>query len=105
MPLADMLLASVFKTYSGFSSRRFTTDVQAVMRDGLIDSSPHFNSTNRYIADPDLTPLLKSLIEVSASPWVPLSPILRQTPLVSRHPLTLVGTTINGVKSGNVRHG
>lgn len=68
LPLADMLLASVFKTYSGFSSRRFTTDVQAVMRDGLIDSSPHFNSTNRYIADPDLTPLLKSLIEVSASP-------------------------------------
>lgn len=68
LPLSDMLFAAVFKTYSGFSSRRFTTDVQTAVRDGLIDHAPHFNSTNRYIADPILTPLLKSLIELSASP-------------------------------------
>ncbi len=68
LPLADMLFAATFKTYSGFSSRRFATDVQTAMRDGLIDHAPHFNSTNRYLADPALTPLLKSLIELSASP-------------------------------------
>ena len=68
LPLADMLFAATFKVYSGFSSRRFTSDVQAAMQSGLIDHAPHFNSTNRYLADPTLTPLLKSLIEASASP-------------------------------------
>ncbi len=68
LPLADMLFAATFKVYSGFSSRRFTSDIQAALQDGLIDHVPHFNSTNRYLADPALTPLLKSLIEASASP-------------------------------------
>ena len=68
LPLSDMLFAATFKVYSGFSSRRFTSDIQTAMRDGLVDSAPHFNSTNRYLADPALTPLLKSLIEASASP-------------------------------------
>ena len=68
LPLADMLFAATFKVYSGFSSRRFTSDVQAAMQGGLIDRAPHFNSTNRYLADPALNPLLKTLIEVSASP-------------------------------------
>ena len=68
LPLADMLFAATFKTYSGFSSRRFTTDIQTALQDGLIDHAPHFNSTNRYLADSALTPLLKSLIELSASP-------------------------------------
>ena len=68
LPLADMLFAATFKVYSGFSSRRFTSDVQAAMQGGLIDHAPHFNSTNRYLANSALTPLLKSLIEASASP-------------------------------------
>ena len=68
LPLSDMVFAATFKTYSGFSARRFTSDIQAALRDGLLDHAPHFNSTNRYLADPTLTPFLKSLIEVSASP-------------------------------------
>ena len=68
MPLADMVFAAVFKVYSGFSSRRFTTDIRDAMRDGLIDHPPHFNTVSNYLADPTLTPLLKSLIEASASP-------------------------------------
>ena len=68
LPLSDMLFATTYKVYAGFSARRFTTDLQAAMRDGLVDHAPHFNSTNRYLANPTLTPLLKSLIEVSASP-------------------------------------
>ena len=77
--LPDMLLASVFKTYSGFSSRRFTTDVQAVMRkrDGLIDSSPHFNSSNRYIAEVSADKAyssranLHAVVAVGATPYIP----------------------------------
>ena len=68
MPLADMVFACVYKTYSGFSSRRFTSDIRDAVDADLIDHAPHFNSTNRYMADASLTPLLKSLVELSASP-------------------------------------
>ena len=68
MPLSDMLFAATFKVYSGFSSRRFTSDVRTAMDDGLIDRAPHFNTVSNYLADPNLTPLLRSLIELSASP-------------------------------------
>ena len=68
LPLSDMLFAATYKVYAGFSARRFTSDVQSAMQDGLIDHAPHFNSTNRYLADPALTPLLKSLIREAAAP-------------------------------------
>ena len=68
LPLADMVFAATYKVYAGFSARRFTSDIQSALRDGLIDHAPHFNSVNRYLANPELTPLLKSLIEASASP-------------------------------------
>ena len=68
LPPADMLFAAVYKVYSGFSSRRFTTDIQTAMGDGLIDHAPHFNTVSNYLSDPTLTPLLKSLISASASP-------------------------------------
>lgn len=38
LPLSDMLLASVYKVYVGFSSRRFTSDLHDAYADGLIDS-------------------------------------------------------------------
>jgi len=68
LPLSDMVFATTLKVYSGFSSRRFTTDIRAAMEAGLVDRAPHFNSVSNYLADPELTPLLKSLIEVSAGP-------------------------------------
>ena len=67
MPLADMLFSSVFKVYSGFSNRRFTSDMRAATEDSLIDRLPHFNTVSNYLSDPQLTPLLKALIELSAS--------------------------------------
>ena len=63
-----MVFVATYKVFAGFSARRFTSDVQSAMRDGLIDHAPHFNSTNRYLADPALTPLLKSLIREAAAP-------------------------------------
>ncbi len=68
LPLTGMLFAATFKVYSGFSSRRFTTDIQTAKQDGLIDHAPHFNTVSNYLSDAALTPLLKSLIETSASP-------------------------------------
>jgi len=63
-----MLFASVYKVYVGFSSRRFTSDLRETYTAGLIDSRPHFNSVNRYIADPQLTDILKELITASSLP-------------------------------------
>src|SRR5215203_5355901 len=64
LPLADMVFASVFKVYVGFSSRRFTSDLRDAYTDGLIDSRPHFNSVSRYLSDPQLSDILKELVTV-----------------------------------------
>jgi hypothetical protein len=68
LPLSDMLFASVFKVYVGFSSRRFTCDLRDAYANGLIDTKPHFNSVSRYLANPQLTDTLKSLIALSSLP-------------------------------------
>lgn len=68
LPLSDMLFASVYKVYVGFSSRRFTSDLREAYTADLIDSRPHFNSVNRYIADPQITDILKELITASSLP-------------------------------------
>jgi len=68
LPLSDMLFASAFKVYTGFSSRRFTSDMREVHDTGLIASTPHFNSVSNYLANPELTPILKSLVTLSSLP-------------------------------------
>ena len=63
-----MAYAATMKVYTGFSARRFNCDVQEANRQGLTNTAPSFTSVNRYIADPDLTPILTDLIERSAAP-------------------------------------
>ena len=67
-PLADMVYVGALKVYSGFSARRFDSDVRDAHNKGFIDVPPSFNTVNRYIANPDLTPILIDLIERSAAP-------------------------------------
>ena len=67
-PMSDMVYVTALKVYSGFSSRRFDSDVRAAHDAGFIDVPPSFNTVNRYIANPDLTPILIDLIERSAAP-------------------------------------
>lgn len=68
LPLSDMTFASAFKVYTGFSSRRFTSDIREVHDMGLVSSTPHFNSVSNYLANPELTPVLKSLVTLSSLP-------------------------------------
>jgi len=68
LPLKDMLFASAFKVYVGFSSRRFPCDLRDAFVDGHVDSTPHFNSVNNYLADPSLTEILKGLVTASSLP-------------------------------------
>ena len=68
LSLSDMAFASAFKVYTGFSSRRFTCDMEESTNLKLIDKTPHFNSVSNYLASPELTPILKSLITLSSLP-------------------------------------
>lgn len=68
LPLSDMIFASVFKVYVGFSSRRFTSDLKEAHADGLVTKTPHFNSVSNYLANPDLTEVLKGLVTLSSLP-------------------------------------
>lgn len=68
LPLSDMTFACVSRVYAGLSARRFDTDVRECKARGLTDSDPHFNSVLRYLRDPAMTPVLQSLVTLSALP-------------------------------------
>jgi hypothetical protein len=68
LPLADMLFAAAYKVYVGFSARRFTCDLKDAHTRGLIGNTAHFNSVNRYMANPEITEALKSLVTLSSLP-------------------------------------
>lgn len=68
LTLADVVYGATMKVYSTFSGRRATTDIQECKEKGLIDEAPHYNSIFSYLRKPELTPILKALIQESASP-------------------------------------
>jgi transposase len=68
LPLSDVVFTVVYKVYSTMSSRRFMTDLREAEANGLISKSPSLTSGFRSLENPELTPLLKALIEQSASP-------------------------------------
>lgn len=68
LPLADVVFGVAYKVYSTMSGRRFMSDLREAETKELVTKSPSFASTFRYLENPELAPLLKSLIEQSASP-------------------------------------
>lgn len=66
--MSDMTFACVYKVYSRFSSRRFTSDLRAAQEQGLISCVPHFNSVSNHLSSPEMTPILKQLITLSSLP-------------------------------------
>jgi transposase len=56
------------KVYSTVSGRRASSDIRECEAKGHIAKAPHYNSVFRYLEDPNLTPILKAMIEESASP-------------------------------------
>jgi transposase len=68
LPLADVMFGLVFKTYSTMSGRRFMPDIREAAAKELVAKTPSFTSIFRYFENPELTPLLKTLIEQSAMP-------------------------------------
>ena len=68
LPFAEMVFCTVYKVYSMFSSRRFTSDLRDAKEKGFISSAPHFNSVSNYMEMESLTPCLKRLIVESSLP-------------------------------------
>src|SRR5205823_4673419 len=66
MPLADGVFAACYKVYSGFSSRRFMSDLRAAQDKGYVTRTPHFNSVLNALDNPAYTPILKALIVESS---------------------------------------
>ncbi|HEU0047633.1 MAG TPA: SWIM zinc finger family protein, partial [Nitrososphaera sp.] len=68
IPLKDAVFAATFKIYSTFSGRRFICDLQDAKGKRFIQKVPHYNSIFNYLENPELTPILMSLITRSALP-------------------------------------
>jgi len=68
LPLADVVFGAVYKVYTNMSGRRFMSNIREAETNELVTKSPSFASNARYLENPELTPLLKSLIEQSATP-------------------------------------
>jgi transposase len=68
LPVSDMAFAAVSKVYAGLSARRFDSDVREYAAKGHTAQDPHFNSVLRYLRSPEMTPVLRSLVELSALP-------------------------------------
>lgn len=68
LPLSDAIFAAVFKVYSTMSARHFMSDLRETQKRGYIARVPHYNSVLNYLENPDLRPILTSMIELSAVP-------------------------------------
>ncbi len=68
LSLSDVVFSAVFKVYSTMSGRRATSSLKDWEEKGYLTHAPHYNSVFNYLEDASLTPILKMMIEESASP-------------------------------------
>jgi len=66
--LSEMVFSCVSKVYEQLSSRRVNSDLEIAKKMGYLDCTPHFNTILKYFNDPQLTPILTNLIQLSALP-------------------------------------
>lgn len=68
LPLSDVVYGLVTKVYGGMSGRRSMSALNSAKGQGVVKTAPHYNSMSDYFKMPELTPVLKAMIEESASP-------------------------------------
>jgi transposase len=68
LPLADIIFAATYKTYTMVSARRFASDLRDALAKGYISKMPSYNSIFDYFKMESLTPYLRELIAASAMP-------------------------------------
>lgn len=67
-PLSDTIYSMVFKVYSTFSGRRFSTDMQSAKEIGFVDKKIPYNSMFDYFNKKELTPLLAQIVTITSLP-------------------------------------
>ena len=66
--LGDTIYSMIFKVYSTFSSRRFTTDMEIAKSQGNIESITPRSSMSDYFNKEELTPILANMVTLTALP-------------------------------------
>lgn len=72
MCIADMIKCCCIKVYYKSASRQITSDLKMIESFGYLSQTPHFNSINNYMASSSITKYLKTLIQLTAEPLVPV---------------------------------
>lgn len=68
VPLGDAVYGMTMKVYVGMSARRATSDIRTCAEAGHISRAPRASTVLDYFGKPEMTALLKRLIEESAAP-------------------------------------
>lgn len=68
LPIADAIFSAVFKVYCGMSARRFMTDLREAHSKGHIGKLPCYNSVLNVFEAEEIFPILRALVERSATP-------------------------------------
>ena len=68
LPFADMLFGSVMKVYTGFSLRRFMSDMKIAKEMRLVENVPCYSSLSNFMNREEVKPILENLITISSLP-------------------------------------
>ena len=66
--ISDTIYSMVFKVYSTFSGRRFSTDLKIAKENGFAEQKIPYNSMFRYFQKKELTPLLANIVAITSLP-------------------------------------
>ena len=68
LPFSDMLFGAILKVYTGFSLRRFMSDMEIAKEMGLIEKVPCYSSLSNFMNKKEISEILIELIKFTASP-------------------------------------
>jgi transposase len=69
VPLADAVYAACLKVFTTMSVRRFMGDLRLAHERGYVSQVPHHTTVSRTLESEETTPILESLIGLSATPF------------------------------------
>jgi len=66
--LSDAVYSMIFKIYSGFSGRRFATDMNNSLSNNYIEQKVPYNTMFDYFNKKELTPILSEMVKITSLP-------------------------------------
>ncbi|MCL4363227.1 hypothetical protein M1439_02135 [Candidatus Marsarchaeota archaeon] len=67
-PRNEALFCAIEKVYSMKSSRRAHSEYEEAQEKGQITKAPNYNVINMLLNDPEITPVLRGLLHITAMP-------------------------------------